>query len=106
MEAALAGAAEAASGALAHSVHGTARAPVFPRLLRWVEYATAATLAIDVGVVFVSVIWRYFLHDPFEWSEEIARALMVMLVFFGAAAALGRSRHVGIDSMRGMLPQA
>lgn len=106
MEAALAGAADAASGAGAHPAHGVSRAPVFPRLLRFVEYATAATLAIDVGVVFVSVIWRYFLHDPFEWSEEIARALMVTLVFFGAAAALGRSRHVGIDSMRGMLPQA
>ncbi len=84
--------------------HGLARPPVLPRLLQVVELLTAATLAVDVVVVFVSVIWRYFLHDPFEWSEEIARSLMVMLVFFGAAAALGRSRHVGIDSVRGMLP--
>ncbi len=102
----LTGAAIAAPAAPLLGIHGSARAPVFPRLLRYVEYATALTLAIDVGVVFVSVIWRYFLRDPFEWSEEIARALMVMLVFFGAAAALGRSRHVGIDAIRGMLPQA
>jgi tripartite ATP-independent transporter DctM subunit len=104
MHAAVAGAADAASGAGAHAAHGAARAPVFPRLLRVVEWVTAITLAANVGLVFLSVIWRYFLHDPFEWSEEIARALMVTLVFFGAAAALGRSRHVGIDSMRGMLP--
>ena len=106
MHAMLAGTASAVPGVGGHAAHGTLRVPAFPRLLRFVEYVTAATLAIDVGVVFVSVIWRYFLRDPFEWSEEIARALMVMLVFFGAAAALGRSRHVGIDAMRGMLPLA
>ena len=55
-------------------------------------------------VVFTSVIWRYFLHDPLQWAEEIARALMVTQVFLGAAAVLGRAQHVGIDSFRGLFP--
>src|SRR5579862_1406517 len=88
-------------------LHGSARSR--PRFLdalqRFVEAATALALAIDVLVVFVSVIFRYFLHNPLEWSEEVARALMVMLVFFGAAGAMGRSQHVGIDSMRSIFPQ-
>jgi tripartite ATP-independent transporter DctM subunit len=74
-------------------------------LQRFVDGATALALAVDVLVVFVSVIFRYFLHNPLEWSEEVARALMVMLVFFGAAGAMGRSQHVGIDSMRGIFPK-
>ena len=57
-------------------------------------------------VVFTSVIWRYFLHDPLLWAEEIARALMVTQVFLGAAAALGRAQHVGIDSFRGLFPSS
>ncbi|CAN5608386.1 TRAP transporter large permease subunit [soil metagenome] len=73
-------------------------------MTRWIEYAAGAVLAIDVGVVFVSVVFRYFLHDPVDWAEEIARALMLMLVFFGAATVLARSQHVGVDLFRTMLP--
>ena len=100
----------ASTGALPHaearvpSPHHVTRAPVFPRVQGVVEALAAAVLAIDVLVVFTSVIFRYFLHDPLEWSEEVARALMVTLVFIGAAAALGRSRHVGMDYIRGILP--
>lgn len=74
------------------------------RLLVFTEYFAGAVLAVDVIVVFLSVIYRYFLHDPVHWAEEVARALMVMLVFFGAATVLGRSQHVGIDVFRGLLP--
>src|ERR1700674_3026152 len=74
------------------------------RLLVACEYFAGFVLAVDVVVVFTSVIWRYFLHDPLLWAEEIARALMVTQVFVGAAAVLGRAQHVGIDSFRGLFP--
>jgi len=96
----------AAPEAHAPSLHHVSRAPLFPRVQHVVEAIAAAVLAVDVLVVFTSVIYRYFLHDPLEWSEEVARALMVTLVFIGAAAALGRSRHVGMDYIRGVLPAA
>ncbi|MFC5519720.1 TRAP transporter large permease subunit [Polaromonas jejuensis] len=73
-------------------------------LMRVTEYAAGAVLAVDVLVVFVSVVFRYFLHDPFDWAEEVARALMIIQVFFGAATVLARSQHVGVDIFRGLLP--
>ena len=73
-------------------------------LMRWTEYLAGAVLAVDVLVVFTSVVFRYFLHSPFDWAEEVARALMVVLVFFGAATVLARSQHVGIDLFRGLFP--
>ena len=73
-------------------------------LMHMTEYVAGAVLAIDVLVVFVSVVFRYFLHEPFDWAEEVARALMIVLVFFGAATVLARSQHVGVDLFRGMLP--
>ncbi|MEJ8853499.1 TRAP transporter large permease subunit [Variovorax robiniae] len=74
--------------------------------MHFTEYVAGAVLAVDVMVVFVSVVFRYFLHSPFDWAEEVARALMIIQVFFGAATVLARSRHVGIDLFRGMLPES
>ena len=86
------------------SIHGGR----FHSALAWsldaIEHVAAIVLAVDVVVVFCSVIWRYFLHQPFHWAEEIARALMGALVFLGAATALGRAQHVGVDSLRGLFP--
>ena len=79
---------------------------VLRQALTVLEYLAAAVLAVDVVVVFISVVFRYFLHDPVDWAEEIARALMVVLVFFGAATVLGRGKHAGIDLFRGLLPPA
>jgi len=73
-------------------------------LTRAIEVLSGLVLAVDVGVVFVSVVFRYALHDPVDWAEEIARALMLVLVFFGAATVLARSQHVGVDLFRLLLP--
>ncbi|ATU63757.1 TRAP transporter large permease subunit [Piscinibacter gummiphilus] len=74
------------------------------RLTHTTEVLSGIVLAVDVVVVFLSVVFRYFLHDPVDWAEEIARALMIVLVFFGAATVLARSQHVGVDIFRDKLP--
>jgi TRAP-type C4-dicarboxylate transport system permease small subunit len=74
-------------------------------LLGFLDYAAAIALAVDVVVVFASVIFRYFLHDPVDWAEEVARALMVLLVFFGAGTALGRGTHAGIEVLHRQFPE-
>ncbi|AZE10929.1 TRAP-type C4-dicarboxylate transport system, large permease component [Pseudomonas chlororaphis subsp. aureofaciens] len=73
-------------------------------LCRWVERLCAVVLALDVAVVFVSVILRYFVHHPVDWAEEVARGLMVMLVFLGGATVLARKQHVQVDFFRALLP--
>ena len=57
----------------------------------------AIVLFADVLVVFISVVYRYAFHDPIHWAEEVARALMVALVFTGAATSMARGRHLGVD---------
>jgi tripartite ATP-independent transporter DctM subunit len=73
-------------------------------ILALVEYISAIVLAIDVAVVFASVICRYFLQQPLDWAEEVARAMMVTQVFLGAAGIVGRGGHAGIDAARGLFP--
>ena len=69
-----------------------------------VERLCAIVLAADVLVVFISVILRYFVHRPVDWAEEVARGLMVILVFLGGATVLARAQHVHIDFFRALLP--
>jgi tripartite ATP-independent transporter DctM subunit len=75
-------------------------------LLKVTEYLSAAILAVDVAIVFISVICRYFLHHPLEWTEEIASSLMVGLVFLGAATVIARRGHASLEAARRLFPES
>ncbi len=68
-------------------------------LRRAIEAIAALTLFADLVVVCLSVIYRYVFHDPLQWSDEVARGLLVLLAFTGGAAALAERRHVGIQAL-------
>jgi tripartite ATP-independent transporter DctM subunit len=65
-------------------------------LLRLVDAIAALLLAADLCVVLLSVFYRYVLAAPIEWSDDVARGLMVALSFFGAAGALARNDNIGV----------
>src|SRR6478609_6689522 len=59
--------------------------------------ATAAILlAADLLVVCGSVLLRSLFNAPVEWSDDVARGLMVGSSFFGAASALARGENPGV----------
>jgi len=75
------------------------------------RFATYAARAIDVmaiatftgmfACVLAQVVFRYFLGDPFTWSDELARYLFVWCSFLGWIVAARRRSHLAI----GALPQ-
>ena len=72
-----------------------ASAPV--RLLLGVTDTVAAVLlAADLAVVIGSVTLRSLFNAPVEWSDDVARGLMVGSSFFGAASALARGENAGV----------
>lgn len=76
-------------------------------LLEVIEHFNGVILAIDVAIVFMSVVFRYFLHHPLDWIEEIASALMTVLIFAGSAAGLARKGHVGLAKVvNRLLPES
>jgi TRAP-type C4-dicarboxylate transport system permease small subunit len=62
-----------------------------------VEHVCAALLAAMIVVVLLSVAFRYVLEAPLAWSEELAKLLMLWIVFLGASAGIQRGEHVTID---------
>jgi tripartite ATP-independent transporter DctM subunit len=65
-------------------------------LLALVDAIAALMLAADLVVVVFSVLARSLFAAPVEWSDDVARGLMVASSFFGAAGALARGENAGI----------
>jgi tripartite ATP-independent transporter DctM subunit len=75
-----------------------------PMLLGLSDAIAALMLAADLLVVSVSVLARYLFNAPVEWSDDVARGLMVGSSFFGAASALARSENLGVAFFVALLP--
>ena len=65
-------------------------------LLSVTDTVAAVLLAADLAVVIGSVVLRSVFNAPVEWSDDVARGLMVGSSFFGAASALARGENAGI----------
>jgi C4-dicarboxylate transporter DctM subunit len=64
--------------------------PLPDRLLQW---AIAALVVGQAAVVGLQVVARHVLRQPFPWTEEIARLLLVWLMCVGGIAALRDGQH-------------
>ncbi len=56
------------------------------------------------GVVFWQFFTRYALDSAAVWTEEVARQLLILLTFFGAAYALRTRAHISINYFALQLP--
>jgi tripartite ATP-independent transporter DctM subunit len=65
-------------------------------LLGVTDTVAAVLLAADLAVVIVTVTLRSLFNAPVEWSDDVARGLMVGSSFFGAASAVARGENAGV----------
>lgn len=66
-------------------------------------------LMISVAVLVIDVLWqvftRFVIGNPSSWTEELATFLLIWVSLLGAAVALGRGAHLGIDYFTHKLPE-
>jgi TRAP-type C4-dicarboxylate transport system permease small subunit len=64
-------------------------------------FAEMAMLATAVLIMFVviccQVLFRYVLHQPSPWTEELARYLFIWVSMIGAAYGVNMQAHFGFD---------
>jgi TRAP-type C4-dicarboxylate transport system permease small subunit len=88
------------------------RCPIYAikLLLRWLgfltEFVGGAILAAMTGLVFLTIIYRYFLMTPISWGEELARFLFISLSMLGAAIAVKDRGHFMITILTERFPAA
>ena len=80
------------------------------KLAASVDRAVEAVLVFLMAVMVVVVSWqvatRYLLNDPSSITEELASYLLIWIALLGAAYALRRRAHLGIDVLvRAMGPK-
>ncbi len=69
-----------------------------------IEGALAVLMATLVGIVFVSVFFRYVVQDPIVWSEEAGRLCLVWTSFLGTYVAHRRAEHIAMTAIRDRAP--
>jgi TRAP-type C4-dicarboxylate transport system permease small subunit len=74
---------------------------VLDRLLEGLVMIVVAVLVVDV---LWQVFTRFVLNKPSTWTEELAVFMLIWVSLLGAAVALGRGAHLGIDYFVGKLP--
>jgi len=68
----------------------------------WIAFAFFWLLALNV---FYQFFTRYVLNDSASWTEEIARYLLICMVFVGISAAVRTSRHIHVDFLYRLIPR-
>jgi len=61
------------------------------------KYIISAFFIVLAILVVLQVITRFVINYPLSWSEEIARYLMIYIVFIGSGLAMRRQQHIAID---------
>ena len=56
------------------------------------------------GVVFTQFFTRYALNNSASWTEEIARYLLIGVVFVGASIGVAKNNHIQVDLLYRYLP--
>lgn len=53
--------------------------------------------AVLIIIVAMNVVFRYVLKNPLFWVTELSCYILVYLIFFGAALALYKGEHMGMN---------
>lgn len=69
----------------------------------WIALGIFWLLGLTVLYQFVT---RYVLNDSAAWTEEIARYLLIGVVFIGAAVGVVKNNHIQVDFFYRHLPPA
>lgn len=69
-----------------------------------VKYILCLLFAVLITAVFSQVIFRFVIEQPLAWTEELARYCLVWITFLGAAFAMSRKAHIGLEFLKNLMP--
>jgi TRAP-type C4-dicarboxylate transport system permease small subunit len=68
-------------------------------VIKWgIELLAACLIVAEVALLLTNVVYRYALHDPLVWGDELASLLFIWLAMIGAVIALQRGEHMRLNT--------
>ncbi|MDU5100525.1 MAG: TRAP transporter small permease [Peptoniphilus grossensis] len=61
------------------------------------EIVLVSSLVLNVIIVFMQVIMRYFFNTSLTWSEELSRYIFIWQVWLGSSIAFVDDQHIRVD---------
>ena len=81
--------------------------PLLLKLKTWMTKFLEFILIVAVALLVLDVVWgvftRYAMGQQANWTEELARFLLVWVTLLGGAVAFGAKGHLGVDYFVGKL---
>ena len=68
-----------------------------------VEHVVAILMGLMTVVVFLQVVFR-LISGSLPWSEELARYMMIFMVYLGASVGVKKKNHIAIEFVANQLP--
>lgn len=68
------------------------------------DWLAAAVFAAMYTCVLLQIVARYAIDFPVAWTEELARFMLVVMTYFGAAILWIRHAHIETDFLVNRLP--
>lgn len=80
------------------------------RIDRWTRFGEGILfslfLAVMLALSFAQVLLRNLFHSGVLWFDPLVRTLVLWVAFLGALVATSHARHLHVDVVRRMLPEA
>lgn len=73
--------------------------------MRPIEIAAAGLLLVMIVTVLANVFFRYVLHKPLIWGDEVASLSFIWMAMLGAALAVDRHEHMRLTVFLPLLPE-
>ncbi len=74
---------------------------MFKSTKKALDWSLEVLIIVVMAALTADVLWqvftRFILKDPSTWTEELAIFLLIWVSLLGAAVALNRGAHLGID---------
>lgn len=70
---------------------------IMDNINQWVKYLVSFLLVVLAILVVLQVTTRFVINIPLSWTEELAKYLMIYIVFLGSGLAMRHNQHIAID---------